>query len=67
MWFLLQPRQPYEKRPSGIRSWLLLLGIICVLFGLAIIEAPELLAYIVATFFIMTGVSLLLTWWKLYR
>lgn len=67
MWFPLQPRQPYEKRPSMVRSSLLLLGVVCVLFGIAIIEAPELLAYIVATFFIVTGVSLLLTWWKLYR
>ncbi len=67
MWFLMRHRQPYEKGPRGMRSWLLFLSIICIVFGLAIIEAPELLAYIVATFFIMTGISLLLTWWKLFR
>jgi len=67
MWFLMRPRQPYEKGSSFLRSSLLLLGIVCVLFGIAIIEAPELLAYIVATFFIVTGVSLLMTWCKMYR
>ncbi len=67
MWFLMRPRQPYERGSSVARSWLLLLSIVCIVFGLAIIEAPELLAYIVASFFILTGVSLLLTWWKLFR
>lgn len=50
-----------------LRSSLLLVSVLCILFGIAIIEAPELLAYIVAAFFIITGVSLFATWWKMYR
>lgn len=46
-------------------SGLLTAGLLSLLFGLAIIMAPELLAYIVASFFIVTGVSLLMTWWTL--
>lgn len=65
MWTLLRRRQPYEKGFSFLRSSLLLISIVCILFGIAIIEAPELLAYIVATFFIITGISLLTTWWKM--
>lgn len=42
-------------------------GLLSLLFGLAIIAAPELLAYIVASFFIVTGVSLLMTWWAMKR
>ncbi|MBU0766408.1 DUF3096 domain-containing protein [Patescibacteria group bacterium] len=43
---------------------LLLNGILCVLFGLAIFAAPDLLAFIVAIFLIVIGVSLLTAWWK---
>lgn len=51
----------------AIGSGLLSGGLLSLLFGLAIIAAPELLAYIVASFFIVTGVSLLMTWWSLRR
>lgn len=67
MWFLMRRRQPYEKGFPMLRSSLLLVSVLCILFGIAIIEAPELLAYIVAAFFIITGVSLFATWWKMYR
>ena len=61
-------RPPYGRPYGGsMGSGLLLSGILCVLFGLAIIADPALLAYIVATFFIVTGVSLLTAWWKLRR
>jgi uncharacterized membrane protein HdeD (DUF308 family) len=48
-----------------VGSSLLTTGLLSLAFGLAIIAAPQLLAYIVASFFIVTGVSLLLTWWRL--
>lgn len=50
-----------------IGSGLLTGGLLSLIFGLAIIAAPELLAYIVASFFVVTGISLLLTWWSLRR
>jgi len=50
---------------AGVRSGLLLNGILCLLFGIAILAAPDLLAYIVATFLIVVGLSLLAAWWKL--
>ena len=43
---------------------LILNGLLCMLFGLAILAAPELLAYIVATFLIVVGASLLAMGWK---
>lgn len=52
---------------SSIGSGLLSGGLLSLLFGLAIIAAPELLAYIVASFFIVTGISLLLTWWGMRK
>lgn len=36
-------------------------GLFCALFGVAIIIAPELLAYLVAAFFFIVGVSLVST------
>jgi len=35
-----------------------------VFFGLAILAAPELLAYFVATILLIIGTSILTTWWK---
>ncbi|MBT3835567.1 DUF3096 domain-containing protein [Candidatus Peribacteria bacterium] len=40
-------------------------GVLCVLFGIAILTSPELLAYIVAGFFIFFGISLIMMWWKI--
>jgi len=55
-----------QRPPStGVRSGLLINGILCVIFGLAILAAPDLLAFIVATFLIVVGASLLIAWWKL--
>jgi len=54
-----------QQTSAGVRSGLLMNGVLCVLFGIAILAAPELLAFIVATFFIVVGLSLLVTWWKL--
>ena len=43
---------------------LLFNGLLCVFFGLAILAAPELLAYFVATILLIIGTSILPTWWK---
>ncbi|MCA9370662.1 MAG: hypothetical protein KC680_01730 [Candidatus Peregrinibacteria bacterium] len=40
-------------------------GLLCVFFGLAILAAPELLAYFVATVLLLIGASLLTTWWRI--
>jgi len=42
-------------------------GLLCILFGIAIISAPELLAYIVAIFFILLGASLFVTGWRMRK
>jgi len=42
-------------------------GILCLLFGLAILANPDLIAYIVAAFLIVIGCSMILTWWRLRR
>ena len=58
---------PFGHKPpmmGGVGPGLLFNGILCILFGIAILMAPELLAYIVATFLIIIGVSLLVMWWK---
>lgn len=39
-------------------------GLLCVFFGLAILAAPELLAYFVATMLLFFGATLLTAWWK---
>lgn len=59
------PNVEVVGRGRAVGSGLLTAGLLSLLFGLAIIMAPELLAYIVASFFIVTGVSLLMTWWTL--
>jgi hypothetical protein len=46
-------------------SGMLLFGSMSVLFGLAILAAPDLLAYLVASFFIAVGASLLLAWYRI--
>ena len=53
--------------PPVVGQGLLLNGLICVAFGLAVLAAPELLAYLVAIVLIVLGVSLLSTWWKLRK
>jgi uncharacterized membrane protein HdeD (DUF308 family) len=43
---------------TGMGNGLLINGILCIVFGIAILAAPELLAYIVATLLIIVGFSL---------
>ena len=52
-----------QARSAG--SGLLFNGLICVLFSLAIFANPDLLAFLVAVFLMIIGVSLLTTWWKM--
>jgi uncharacterized membrane protein HdeD (DUF308 family) len=56
---------PTGRNPFG--SSLLVNGVLCMLFGLAILAAPELLAYIVASFMIIVGASLIISWWRIRR
>jgi len=69
MLFSSNRRNKYEVSRSGrpFGSSLLFTGLLSVFFGLAVIARPELLAYIVASFFIITGLSLLSVWWSLRR
>jgi hypothetical protein len=67
MFFLFKRGLHFGRQPPPIvhlSGGLLLNGILCVLFGLAIFAAPDLLAFIVAIFLIIIGVSLLTAWWK---
>jgi len=54
-----QPR-PVQQFGTG----LLINGLLCVLFGLAIIANPDLVAYFVAFALLFVGVSLLTAWWR---
>jgi uncharacterized membrane protein HdeD (DUF308 family) len=57
-------RHPSQiPRPFG--RGFLFNGLLCILFGLAILIAPELLAYLVALFLLLVGTSLLTAWWKM--
>jgi uncharacterized membrane protein HdeD (DUF308 family) len=68
MFFLFNKRsQPYQRGPSGFGSSFLMLGLLSIFFGLAIISAPELLAYMVAGFFIIAGIWMLMFWWNLRK
>ena len=58
-------QQGFSGRPWG--SSLMTSGALCILFGIAIIAAPELLAYIVATFLIFIGVWMLMAWYRLRK
>jgi len=57
----------HGDRLPPLGGGLLFNGLLCVLFGLAILAAPELLAYFVATLLIVVGASLLTSWWKLQQ
>ena len=59
-------RHSYESKPrTMLSSSLLITGLLALLFGIAILIQPDLIAYLVATFFIVIGLSLLGTWWRL--
>jgi uncharacterized membrane protein HdeD (DUF308 family) len=51
-----------SPRKSLLGRSLLSMGILSLAFGIAILIAPDLLAYLVATFFVVVGVSLIGTW-----
>ncbi|MDP7069654.1 MAG: hypothetical protein QF815_03930 [Candidatus Peribacteraceae bacterium] len=55
----------HSPRPSMFGNGFLFNGLLCVFFGLAILAAPELLAFFVATILLVIGASLLTTWWKI--
>ncbi|MDD3896794.1 MAG: DUF3096 domain-containing protein [Candidatus Peribacteraceae bacterium] len=61
MLFLQHFSSSRQRSPmgNGMGNGLLINGILCILFGIAILAAPELLAYIVATFLIIVGISLI--------
>lgn len=59
--------QQNGRGKSAAQSGMLVMGLLSLVFGLAIIAAPELLAYIVASFFIVTGISILSAWWSLRK
>ena len=52
-------------RPPRFGGSLLFNGLLCVFFGIAILAAPNLLAYFVATMLLIMGTSLLTAWWKI--
>jgi hypothetical protein len=53
--------------PGGAGLLLLVPGIALILFALAILMWPELLAYLVATMLLFAGVTLTLWGWSAYR
>lgn len=54
------------NRPgSPVGSAFLFFGALCTTFGFAILVAPNLLAYFVASLLIIMGISLLGTGWRL--
>lgn len=56
-----------QNKQPNFGSGFLFNGLLCVFFGLAILAAPELLAYFVATILLIIGASMLTTWWKIRR
>jgi len=58
--------QKHDQMPS-FGGGLLFNGLLCVFFGLAVLAAPELLAYFIATLLIVLGASMLTTWWKIQQ
>ena len=50
-----------------LSSSLLSAGLLSLAFGIAVLVAPDLLAYLVATFFIIMGISFVSTWWNLRK
>jgi len=68
MFFLLR-RSSNSSFPPG-SSWgssLIAYGVFFLLFGISILLAPDLLAYIVATFLLLIGASLVAAGWRMRR
>ena len=53
------------QRAPLLGTGLIFNGLLCFFFGLAILAAPDLLAFLVATFLILIGATLLITGWKI--
>lgn len=60
-------RKPPTYNTGGMGFGLFLNGLLCLFFGLAIFAEPDLVAYFVAAFLVVTGVSLLAAWWKMKK
>ncbi len=56
-----------RNRPPQFGNGLLFNGLLCVFFALAILAAPELLAYFVAVILLVIGTSMLSAWWKIRK
>lgn len=68
MFFMRYGNGSHGRPPfGGFGAGLLLNGILCVGFGMAILIQPDLLAHIVATFLLIVGISMILGWWRLRR
>lgn len=59
--------QPYQQPRSPFGSSFFTLGILSILFGIAILITPELLAYLVAGFFIFAGIWMLGLWQRMRK
>ena len=60
--------QRISQQAGGFGLWLLIVpGLILILFGVAILLWPELLAYMVAGLFIAIGISITGWGWRLFR
>lgn len=55
--------QPVGRSP--LRSGMLSLGLLMLFFGILVFIAPELINYLIASFFTVTGISLIIAWWRL--
>lgn len=60
-------KQPYEGNGTTFSGGLMLYGTICLVFGIAILLAPQLLAFIVATLLIFVGLTMLTTGWRIRK
>jgi uncharacterized membrane protein HdeD (DUF308 family) len=69
MLFLLRHSKQAEYRRAGSAtgSGMLSLGMLSLLFGILVFLAPELLAYLVASFFVIIGASMVAMWLALHR
>ena len=56
-----------HNRPPRFGNGFLFNGLLCVFFALAILSAPDLLAYFVAVILLIIGTSMLTAWWKIRK
>lgn len=67
MMFFFGNQGPRLGNGSPFGGSLLLLSILSILFGLSILANPELLAYLVASFFLLVGIWMLGVWFRIRR